>query len=77
MRYSSEGGSLRLLYHHVRRELYPDGAQIAAMDDDAFLLLSEPLSDACDHLEKIPRIRGDRLGRGDVQHLRFAPIPGR
>jgi len=78
VRYSSEGDS-RTLFHNtcVRhlRELYPDNAQIAAMDDDAFLLLSEPLSDMAGVWEEVPESTAIIAGRGDVQHMRFAPIP--
>ncbi|SEJ35064.1 MULTISPECIES: class II glutamine amidotransferase [unclassified Achromobacter] len=78
VRYSSEGDS-RTLFHNtcVRhlRELYPDNAQIAALDDDAFLLLSEPLSDMAGVWEEVPEATAIIAGRGDVSHHRFTPIP--
>lgn len=78
VRYSSEGDS-RTLFHNtcVRhlRELYPDNAQIAALDDDAFLLLSEPLSDMDGVWEEVPEATAIIAGHGDVSHHRFTPIP--
>jgi len=78
VRYSSEGDS-RTLFHNTSvrhlRELYPDNAQIAALDDNAFLLLSEPLSEMPGVWEEVPESTAIIAGRGDVNHYRFAPIP--
>ncbi|EHK63552.1 class II glutamine amidotransferase [Achromobacter arsenitoxydans] len=78
VRYSSEGDS-RTLFHNtcVRhlRELYPDNPQIASLDDDAFLLLSEPLSEMPGAWEEVPEATAIIAGRGDVNHYPFAPIP--
>ncbi len=80
VRYSSEAES-RTLFHNtcVRhlRELYPNDVQIAALDEDAFLLLSEPLSEMPGAWEEVPEATAIIAGRGDVKHYPFAPIaPG-
>ena len=80
VRYSSERES-RTLFHNTcvqhLRQLYPDDPQIAALDDDTFLLLSEPLTDMADAWEEVPEstaliararaaafsVRADRAGR--------------
>lgn len=78
VRYSSEADS-RTLFHNtcVRhlRELYPDDPQIAALDEDAFLLLSEPLSEMPGAWEEVPEATAIIAGRGDVAHYPFEPIP--
>ncbi|MNS72716.1 Amidohydrolase EgtC [compost metagenome] len=80
VRYSSEAES-RTLFHNtcVRhlRELYPQDPQIAALDEDAFLLLSEPLSEMPGVWEEVPEATAIIAGGGDVRHYPFAPIaPG-
>ena len=78
VRYSSEGDS-RTLFHNtcVRhlRELYPDNAQLATLDDSAFLLLSEPLSEMPGVWEEVPEATAIIAGKGDVTHYPFTPIP--
>jgi predicted glutamine amidotransferase len=80
VRYSSEAES-RTLFHNtcVRhlRELYPQDPQIAALDENAFLLLSEPLSEMPGVWEEVPEATAIIAGGGDVRHYPFAPIaPG-
>jgi len=57
VRYSSEAQS-RSLFHSTSfrhlRELYPDNPRIAAAGEDAFLVLSEPLSDLPGVWEEVP-----------------------
>lgn len=78
VRYSSEGDS-RTLFHNtcVRhlRELYPDNPQLATLDDSAFLLLSEPLSEMPGVWEEVPEATAIIAGKGDVAHYPFTPIP--
>jgi len=78
VRYSSEGDS-RTLFHntcmHHLRQLYPDNPQIAALDDDAFLLLSEPLTEMPGAWEAVPEATAIIAGRGGVTHHPFAPVP--
>ncbi|WAI83784.1 MULTISPECIES: class II glutamine amidotransferase [Achromobacter] len=80
VRYSSEAES-RTLFHNtcVRhlRELYPQDPQIATLDEDAFLLLSEPLSEMPGVWEEVPEATAIIAGGGDVRHYPFVPIaPG-
>ena len=59
------------------RQLYPDDPQIAALDDDTFLLLSEPLTDMADAWEEVPESTALIAARGELRHFPFAPIaPG-
>ncbi|QKH35423.1 class II glutamine amidotransferase [Achromobacter pestifer] len=78
VRYSSEADS-RTLFHNtcVRhlRQLYPDNPQIAALDDDAFLLLSEPLTEMAGVWEEVPEATAIIAGGGTVTHYPFAPVP--
>lgn len=78
VRYSSERDS-RTLFHNtcVRhlRELYPDDPKVAALDDDAFLLLSEPLSEMPGAWEEVPESTAIIAGRGRVDHYPFVPVP--
>ena len=78
VRYSSEADS-RTLFHNtcVRhlRQLYPDNPQIAALDDDAFLLLSEPLSEMPGAWEEVPEATAIIAGQGEVRHYPFSPVP--
>ncbi|WP_088137997.1 class II glutamine amidotransferase [Achromobacter xylosoxidans] len=78
VRYSSEADS-RTLFHNtcVRhlRQLYPDNPQIAALDDDAFLLLSEPLTEMPGAWEEVPEATAIIAGGGTVAHYPFAPVP--
>jgi glutamine amidotransferase len=57
------------------RELYPDNPQLATLDDSAFLLLSEPLSEMPGVWEEVPEATAIIAGRGDVTHYPFMPIP--
>ena len=78
VRYSSEADS-RTLFHNtcVRhlRQLYPDNPQIAALDDDAFLLLSEPLTEIPGAWEAVPEATAIIAGGGTVAHYPFVPVP--
>ncbi|MBD9430163.1 class II glutamine amidotransferase [Achromobacter sp. ACM03] len=78
VRYSSEADS-RTLFHNtcVRhlRQLYPDNPQIAALDDDAFLLLSEPLTEMPGAWEEVPEATAIIAGGGTVAHYPFVPVP--
>ena len=57
------------------RQLYPDDPQIAALGDDTFLLLSEPLTDMADAWEEVPE--STALIARELRHFPFAPIaPG-
>ncbi len=60
VRYSSDRQS-RSLFHSTSfrhlHELYPDDPRIAAVGDNAFLVLSEPLSDCRAGGRRFPRAR--------------------
>jgi len=79
VRYSSEGNS-RSLFHStdVRhlKQLYPDEPRIAALDDDAYMLLSEPLVELPGAWLEVPEGTAIVAGGGQVRHYPFAPDPG-
>ncbi|KOF53860.1 class II glutamine amidotransferase [Achromobacter sp. Marseille-Q4962] len=80
VRYSSEGDS-RTLFHNTSvrhlRELYPDDPRVAALSDDAYLLLSEPLSELPGAWEEVPEATAIIAGGGELRRYPFAPIaPG-
>lgn len=76
VRYSSERNS-RSLFHStdVRhlKHLYPDEPRIAALDDDAYLLLSEPLVELPGAWEEVPESTAIVAGGGQVRRYPFAP----
>jgi len=79
VRYSSEANS-RSLFHStdVRhlKQLYPDEPRIAALDDDAYMLLSEPLVELPGAWEDVPEATAIVAGGGRVQSYPFMPERG-
>ncbi|CAB3710257.1 Gamma-glutamyl-hercynylcysteine sulfoxide hydrolase [Achromobacter deleyi] len=80
VRYSSERES-RTLFHNTcvqhLRQLYPDDPQIASLDDNAFLLLSEPLTEMPGAWEEVPEATAIIAAHGRVEHYPFVPVaPG-
>ncbi|GAA7769460.1 MULTISPECIES: class II glutamine amidotransferase [Cupriavidus] len=76
VRYSSEGDS-RSLFHsnsfrHLR-ELYPENPGIAAVGDDAVLILSEPLVDLPGAWAEIPEATLMQARQGTVDYYPFIP----
>ncbi|PLZ04109.1 class II glutamine amidotransferase [Burkholderia sp. WAC0059] len=75
-RYSSDGRS-RTLFHSTSfkhlHELYPHDPRIAAVGDDAFLVLSEPLVDLPDAWEAIEEGTAVVAHRGELRQRAFAP----
>jgi len=76
VRYSSEGQS-RSLFHSTSfrnlRALYPDNPRIAAVGDDAFLVVSEPLVDLPGAWEEVPEQSYIIAQRGSVVRGHFEP----
>ncbi len=76
VRYSSEANS-RSLFHStdVRhlKQLYPDEPRIAALDDGAYMLLSEPLVELPGAWEDVPEATAVVAGGGRVQAYPFVP----
>ncbi|MGZ7172747.1 class II glutamine amidotransferase [Burkholderia gladioli] len=76
VRYSSERQS-RTLFHSTSfrhlHELYPDDPRIAAVGDDGFLVLSEPLVDLPDAWEEIPESTAIVSRHGEVAQFPFVP----
>lgn len=76
VRYSSEMKS-RTLFHNddVRhlKELYPDEPRIAALGDDSYLLLSEPLSELPGVWQEVPESTAIIAHKGEVQYFPFVP----
>ncbi|WP_186198085.1 class II glutamine amidotransferase [Burkholderia gladioli] len=76
VRYSSEHQS-RTLFHSTSfrhlHELYPDDPRIAAVGDDGFLVLSEPLVDLPDAWEEIPESTAIVSRHGEVAQFPFVP----
>lgn len=79
VRYSSEANS-RSLFHNtdVRhlKQLYPDEPRIAALDDDTYMLLSEPLTELPGAWEEVPEACAIIAGGGQVRRYDFAPAGG-
>ena len=77
VRYSSEGKS-RSLYHSTSfrhlHELYPDDPRIAAVGDDAYLIVSEPLVDLPQAWAQVPEATAIVVRGAQVDYLPFAPI---
>lgn len=78
VRYSSEGQS-RSLFHNTAvrhlRQLYPDDPRVAALDDSAFMLLSEPLSDLPGVWEEVCEASAIIAGPSGVTRTEFVPVP--
>jgi len=76
VRYSSEANS-RSLFHNtdVRhlKQLYPDEPRIAALDDDTYMLLSEPLTELPGAWEEVPEATAIVAGGGQVRRYPFVP----
>jgi predicted glutamine amidotransferase len=76
VRYSSERQS-RSLFHSTSfrhlHELYPDDPRIAAVGDNAFLVLSEPLSDLPGWWEEIPESTAVVARGGEIDQYPFEP----
>jgi predicted glutamine amidotransferase len=76
VRYSSERQS-RTLFHSASfkhlHELYPHDPRIAAVGEDAFLVLSEPLVDLPDAWEEIPESMAIVARRGSITQHAFSP----
>jgi predicted glutamine amidotransferase len=76
VRYSSEGKSRSLFhstsFHHLH-ELYPNDPRIAAVGEDAFLVLSEPLADMPDWWEEIPESTVVVARGGEIEQYPFKP----
>lgn len=79
VRYSSERNS-RSLFHNddVRhlKQLYPDEPRIAALGDDSYMLLSEPLSELPGVWQEVPEATAIIAHRGNVRYFPFAPEVG-
>lgn len=75
-RYSSERQS-RSLYHSTSirhlMELYPDDPRLAAVGEDAFLVLSEPLVDLEGWWEEIPESTAIVARGGAIESQTFDP----
>ncbi|ADG18247.1 glutamine amidotransferase class-II [Paraburkholderia atlantica] len=76
VRYSSEGQS-RSLFHsrsfrHLR-ELYPDDERIRTAGENAFLVLSEPLSDLPGIWQEIPESTAVVARGGEIEQFAFEP----
>lgn len=75
-RYSTERQS-RTLFHSASfrhlHALYPQDPRIAAVGEDAFLVLSEPLVDLPGAWEEIPESTAIVARRGNVRQLPFVP----
>ncbi len=76
VRYSSERQS-RTLFHSTSfrhlHALYPDDPRIAAVGNDAFLVLSEPLVDLPDAWEEIPEGMAIVARKGAIEQHAFTP----
>ncbi|MGF6651664.1 putative glutamine amidotransferase [Paraburkholderia youngii] len=76
VRYSSEGES-RSLFHSTSfrhlRELYPDDERIRTAGENAFLVLSEPLSDLPGIWEEIPESTAVVARGGEIEQYAFKP----
>lgn len=76
VRYSSERQS-RTLFHSTSfkhlHELYPHDPRIAAVGEDAFLVLSEPLVELHDAWQEVPESIAIVARRGEVTQQPFSP----
>ncbi|NIF83965.1 class II glutamine amidotransferase [Comamonas sp. Tr-654] len=78
VRYASEGQSPRSLYHSTSfkhlHALYPDDPRIAAVGDDAYLIVSEPLVDLPLAWAQVPESTAIVVRGTQIDYLPFAPI---
>ena len=78
VRYASEGQSPRSLYHSTSfkhlHALYPDDPRIAAVGDDAYLIVSEPLVDLPQAWAQVPESTAIVVRGTQIEYLPFAPI---
>lgn len=78
VRYASEGQSPRSLYHSTSFQhlhaLYPDDPRIAAVGDDAYLIVSEPLVDLPQAWAQVPESTAIVVRGTQIEYLPFAPI---
>lgn len=76
VRYSSERQS-RSLFHSTSfkhlHELYPDDPRIAAVGDDAYLVVSEPLVELPDAWAEVPESTAIVVRGAQIEYLPFAP----
>jgi glutamine amidotransferase len=76
VRYSSERQS-RSLFHSTSfrhlRELYPDDPRIAAVGDDAYLIVSEPLVELPDAWAEVPESTAIVVRGAQIDYLPFVP----
>jgi len=76
VRYSSERQS-RSLFHSTSfrhlRELYPDDPRIAAVGDDAYLIVSEPLVELPDAWAEVPESTAIVVRGAQIEYLPFVP----
>lgn len=76
VRYSSERQS-RSLFHSTSfrhlRELYPDDPRIAAVGDDAYLIVSEPLVELPDVWAEVPESTAIVVRGAQIDYLPFVP----
>lgn len=76
VRYSSEANS-RTLFHNtdVRhlKHLYPDEPRIAALGDDTYMLLSEPLTELPGVWQEVPEATAIIAHKGEVDYFPFVP----
>ncbi|EEA04408.1 glutamine amidotransferase class-II [Burkholderia sp. H160] len=76
VRYSSEGQS-RSLFHTASfrhlHEMYPDDPRIKTAGENAFLVLSEPLSDLAGWWEEIPESTAVVARGGEIAQYAFRP----
>jgi glutamine amidotransferase len=77
VRYSSEGRS-RSLFHSTSfrhlHELYPDDPRIAAVGENAYLIVSEPLVDLPDVWAEAPEATAIVVRGPQVDYRQFVPV---
>jgi predicted glutamine amidotransferase len=77
LRYSSERDS-RSLFHSTSfkhlRELYPDDPRIAAVGEDAYLLVSEPIVDLPEAWAEVPESTAIVVRGAQIEYRDFKPV---
>ncbi|WP_322103042.1 class II glutamine amidotransferase [Paraburkholderia sp. J41] len=77
VRYSSERNS-RSLYHSTSfrhlHDLYPDDPRIAAVGEDAYLIVSEPIVDLPDAWAEVPESTAIVVRGAQIEYRPFAPV---
>lgn len=77
VRYSSERDS-RSLFHSTSfkhlRELYPDDPRIAAVGEDAYLLVSEPIVDLPEAWAEVPESTAIVVRGAQIEYRDFRPV---